>query len=340
MPFLRLFTARGALSALLAWGLVLAAPLAAPTTAEAPLRVMVSVVPVQTAVERVGGEHVVVESLVRPGDSPHTYEPSPRQMAALGEADLYVRLGMPFEQAWMGRITGANPDMRVVDARQGLELMEMPAHDHAPGHAHDPAGGTGSDETGHHHHEAHGHAGGDDPAGEALDPHVWTSPLAMRQISETIRDALSELAPAQAETFARNQADFAAELASLDTAIRARLTGLPHRAFLVFHPAWGYFARAYDLEQVPIEREGKEPGARGLAQVIERAREADIRAVFVQPQMDRRVAERIASAIGGRVIVIDPLAGDYIANLRRVAESLAEALSAQPAGHSPGESRP
>lgn len=100
---------------------------------------------------------------------------------------------------------------------------------------------------------------------------------------------------------------------------------LPNRSFLVFHPAWGYFADTYGLIQVPIEKEGKEPGARALVALIEQAKREDVKAIFVQPQFSATSAEQVARAIGGRVVPIDPLSPDYADNLRAVARQIAEA---------------
>jgi zinc transport system substrate-binding protein len=140
-----------------------------------------------------------------------------------------------------------------------------------------------------------------------------------------IRDALTRLDPDGAAVYAANQAAFDAELAALDRELAALLAPLGRRSFLVYHPAWGYFADAYGLEQVPIEHEGKAPGARRLASLIEQARAADTRVIFVQPQFDKRAAERVATAIGGRVETVNPLAEDYADNLRRVARLIADA---------------
>jgi zinc transport system substrate-binding protein len=95
---------------------------------------------------------------------------------------------------------------------------------------------------------------------------------------------------------------------------------------MVFHPAWGYFADTYGLTQVPIEREGKEPGARALAALIDQAKREKTQVVFVQPQFDKRSAVQVAQAIGGAVVAVDPLAPDYIDNLRRVGREFSQAL--------------
>ncbi|MCG6896910.1 MAG: zinc ABC transporter substrate-binding protein [Thiocapsa sp.] len=259
--------------------------------AAGPLSVFVSVVPQETFVSRVGGDHVRVRAMVRPGQNPHAFEPTARQIAALAGAELYVRIGLGFEDAWMTRLRAANPGMRVLDAREGIALR--------------PGG--------------HGHDRGE------LDPHIWTSPRVVKIMGARIRNVLSELAPDHAADFAANYQSLAADLDALDAAIRDRLAGLQRRRFLVYHPAWGYFAQDYGLEQVVIEKEGKEPGARALAELIDQARRDGIRVVLVQPQINPASAERVAQAIDGRVAAIDPLAGDYFANMRRVAELIAEA---------------
>ena len=277
----------------------------------APLHVFVSVLPLQTFVERIGGEHVDVRVMVRPGYSPATYDPTPQQITALSQTDLFIRAGLPFEQAWMARIRSANPGMPILDARGDIKLREFQGHAHAE-HAHAGPQPDGQRTATHDTHHA--------------DPHVWTDPRLVAHMAGLIRDGLVELDPARRAVFIRNHAAFIDELDRLDRDIRALLDPLSHRRFLVFHPAWGYFADAYGLVQVAIEHDGKQPGARSLAALIEQARQERIRIVFVQPQFDRRQARQVAEAIGGEVIAADPLAPDYIDNLRRVAQRFAEAL--------------
>ncbi len=141
----------------------------------------------------------------------------------------------------------------------------------------------------------------------AHDPHVWTSPPLVKRIAQNIRDALAGLDPAHRQDYARNCAVFVAELDRLDHDIRALLKNLPNRKFMVFHPAWGYFADTYGLTQVSIEHEGKEPGARTLTALIEQAKHEQLKVIFVQPQVNKRLAAQLARAIGGRVVAIDPL---------------------------------
>jgi zinc transport system substrate-binding protein len=239
---------------------------------------------------------------------------------------LYVRTGVPFEKAWMARIRSASPEMQVFDARDGIALREMEAHDHdAHGHG---AEHNGKADRGHAHddHDKHDSHEADHHGHHEQDPHVWVSPPLVRQMVGRIRDKLTELAPEHAADFTRNHDAFVVELDALDAELHKLLDPLPKRKFMVFHPAWGYFADSYGLTQVPIEREGKEPGARALAALIDQAKREKINVVFVQPQFDKRSATQVALAIGGAVIAVDPLAADYVDNLRQVGREFAQAL--------------
>jgi zinc transport system substrate-binding protein len=265
-----------------------------------PLRVFVSVLPLQTFVEKVGGRHVEVFTLVGPGHNPATYGPTPRQISALAHARLYVRTGVAFEDAWMPRIRAANPDMSVLDARENIDIPAVPR----AAHAHD------------------GDSNGDHSS-DSPDPHIWTSPLLVKKIALNIRNRLIELDPANRSAYLGNYESFATELDALDVEIRKRLEDIPNRRFMVFHPAWSYFAAAYGLKQVAIEREGKQPGARALTELIRQAEREKVKVIFVQPQFDTKSARQVARAIDGRVVAIDPLAPDYANNLRAVARSIA-----------------
>jgi zinc transport system substrate-binding protein len=288
-------------------------PWAMPLAADEPVSVFVSVVPQATFVSRIGGDHIQVQTLVQPGQNPHAYEPTGRQIAAFADADLYIRIGVGFEDAWLPRLMAANPDLQVLDAREGMTTLAMrDDHGHGPAVESDDSNGAVSD------HD-HDHAHGD------IDPHLWTSPRRVKIMGERIRDALSALAPEHTAAFDANYAQFAADLDALDAAITARLAGIGNRKFMVYHPAWGYFAEDYGLEQVAIERAGKEPGARALAALVEQARREGIRIIFVEPQFNSASAEQVAREIGGQAAVIDPLAGDYFENMRTVAERIAEA---------------
>jgi len=267
----------------------------------AQIRLFVSVIPLKHFAERVGGSHVVVESLVQPGHSPATYEPSTRQMAALASANAFVRVGVPFETVWLERIRSTHPDLTIIDARDGVDLM--PAGDHLPA-SESPEGKS----------KVHDHNGS--------DPHIWLDPAIAKKISENLRDYLMRTDPRNAGIYEDNTERFAAELTELDLKVRALVEQGENRQFLVFHPAWGYFARAYGLEQLTVEHEGKAPGPRSLARLIELGEREGIRTVFVQPQFNARTAETLAVEMGADVAVLDPLAEDYAGNLLYAARAI------------------
>jgi zinc transport system substrate-binding protein len=293
-----------------ALGLLLSLVLAlatGPTLAQAqpPVDVLVSILPQRFIVERVGGERVRVTVLVGPGQTPATFEPSPRQITAVGRARLYFRIGVGFEHAWLPRLRAINPRLEVLDQRDGLPLRGEPA-----GHG-------------------HRHGDGEDLPGDAhagTDPHVWTSPRLVNAMASQVRDTLARLDPPGRPDYDRRLATLRAELDGLDREVRSILEPVQGRRFLVFHPTWGYFADEYGLEQVAIEHEGKEPGARRLGALIDDARARGIRAVFVQRQYSATAAQTVARAIGARVVELDPLSDDYVANTRRVAQAFRDAL--------------
>jgi zinc transport system substrate-binding protein len=277
------------------------------------LQVTVSIVPEKYFVERVGGEHVAVNVMVGPGESPHTYEPKTSQMTALSESNLYFSIGVEFEDAWMERIAAANSDMEIIDISANLDKMAMTSEHHHEGE-------ESSEEAHEEEHEEEHHEEGN------LDPHVWTSPENAKVMSETIYEALAEADPAHADEFQANLESFIEDIDKLEAEIESGLANIESTKFIVFHPAWGYFARDFGLEQIAIEIEGSEPSAQELAGIIDEAIEEDAQVVFAQPEFSTKTAEYIASEINGRVILISPLAENWLENLQIVADSFAEAL--------------
>lgn len=229
--------------------------------------------------------------MVLPGASPATYEPKPEQMTALAQSVAYFSIGVPFEKAWIEKIQAANPKMKMVDTTQGIERKAT------------PNGG--------------------------FDPHIWLSPSLVKIQSETIYKALAELDPAHEAEYKNNLDAFIKDIDSLDAEIRATLAKVATKKFIVFHPAWGYFARDYGLEMIPIEVGGQEPSAQELAALIEKARAENIKVVFVQPEFSKEDAETIAREIGGKTLTISPLNPDWLNNLKNVAETFAAVLSQQ-----------
>lgn len=272
------------------------------------LSVFVSIAPQKYFVQQIGKDLVDVTVMVKPGASPATYEPKPRQMAALSDATLYFSIGVPFEHAWLKKISAANPDMKVIHTDHGIEKLAMAAHHH--------------DEKAHHEdgHEGEHH----DQTG--LDPHIWTSPALVKIQAKTMAEALKAADPSNKNAYEANVNSFIARIDDLDKDLKQILLGKQGMQFMVFHPSWGYFAKAYGLTQVPIEIEGKDPKPAQLKNLITHAKEDGIKVIFVQPQFSTKSAQTIASEIGGQVAFADPLAEDWMANLRMLAEKFNAAL--------------
>lgn len=155
------------------------------------------------------------------------------------------------------------------------------------------------------------------------DPHTWNAPSNAVIMVDRIATALAAFDPARGDEYLQNRDAYLAELAVLDADIRAMLEGREGRSFMVFHPAWGYFAREYDLVQIPIETEGKEPSPGQIAALIRQAEEEEITVIFVNPQMSTESAGVIAGQIGATLVPADPLARNYTENLRTFAEHIA-----------------
>ena len=291
---------------------------AEPGYSENKLVLFVSVAPQKYFVQQIGKELVQVHVMVQPGANPATYEPKPRQMADLSKAKAYFAVGVPFEAIWLKKIAAANPEMKVIHMEQGIERMPMATHRH---NEEDDAHATETTrrEAGHlHSADEHDHGG--------LDPHIWLSPPLVKIQARTILTALQTLDPLHQRAYQANYRELAAEIDRLDEQLKQTLAGRQGLRFIVFHPAWGYFAHAYGIEQVPIEIEGKDPKPAQLEELIKEARKADIRVVFVQPQFSAKSARLVAKAIDGQVVFADPLAEDWAVNLRVVADKFKSAL--------------
>jgi zinc transport system substrate-binding protein len=256
--------------------------------------VFVSIPPQAFVVERLAGQSVKVEVLLPPGASPATYEPTPKQMAALDRSLLYLQIGAPFEGPVLDKARVLMPELRIVDCRQGMELEPMAGrHDH----------GTG-----------------------LLDPHVWLDPERMKRVATTSAEALQILLPLEAASIRERLIALHREIDDSDRRVAETLAPYEGRTLLVFHPAYGYFTRRYGLVQRAVEVEGKAPSARRLATVVDELDDQTLRALFVQPQFSRTSAQRVADALDCDLVELDPLAGDYLNNLEAMARKIAGAL--------------
>ncbi len=305
-------------------GLVLA--LVLPQTLSAgqeQLQAVVSIAPQEYFVERIGGEHVDVLVLLPPGASPHSFEPRSSQMVRLGEAHVYFAIGVEYEKTLLPRLKSMHSELDIIHTDHGIQKISMAGHEHSQdcSHEHD------NDKSGAYDHGHEAEDNGHKHDQEGLDPHVWLSPDLVMMQAYNIYEALVRARPEQKHIFQENLVDFLEEILVLDQEIKGILSHVdPGAKFMVFHPAWGYFARNYGLVQVPIEVEGKEPKAGDLQELIDTAKKEDIKIVFVSPQFSKKSAQTIADAIDGETVAIDPLDRNWKQNMLEVADKFSQAL--------------
>lgn len=248
--------------------------------------VAVSVAPQAYVVKKIAGDLVGVNVTLPPGVEAHSYEPSLKVLSAISDASLYVKVGHPKFTFEQSWLGNLLRD------RPGLPVV-------------DSMRGVVVDEG---------------------DPHVWLAPSHVRAMARNIAAALSDLLPDHRDEIARGLQSFENEVTTLDDDIRRTLANRHGNRFFVFHPAWSYFAAEYGLEQVAIEREGREPDPKALATIMSQAHSAGVKIIYVQPQHSSASARLIADEIGARLETIDPLAYEWTENLRSVARKIAEGL--------------
>ena len=293
--------------------------------------VTVSIVPQKYFVEKIAGDKINVNVMVKKGFSPANYEPKTSQMKKLADSSIYFAIGVPFENSWLKKFKNANKNILMVDTSLGIEKLEMAEHSHHEDEKHDEHEEHHEDEK-HDDHEKHDehaehdehdeHADHDEH--ESSDPHIWNDPMLVKTQVKNIYEALVKVDSANASFYKENYENFIKELDLLDKKLKTILNPYKNKAFMVFHPSWGYFAKRYSLEQVAIESEGKEPKPKELVELIKDAKEHNIKIVFVAPQFSQKSAKLIANNIEGSVLVIDPLAKNWKENLIKTAEKIAD----------------
>lgn len=281
---------------------------AEPAPGASPLRVVATVPPLAFLAQSVGGEHVVVTTLLVAGAHPESQELSPSGALALARADLVLGVG-PERFAAERRFLEA-------DARHGASTRRVVllADDAATQHrqASDELGGRTSLSG------SHGH-----------DPHLWLEPEAMRRAAPRLADALSSLDPEHAALYQRRSAELQQQIDATVARLRVVLRPVSGRTLFTQHPSWGGLLEGFSIHQRAIEAESKGPSARRLAAAIDAARAAGCRVVVIEPRRSHREAEVLADAVGADVQELDPLARDWLANLEHVGRVVRDALEVQ-----------
>jgi zinc transport system substrate-binding protein len=261
--------------------------------------ITVSILPQKYFIEKIAGNRFKVNVMIPPSASPATYDPSPAMIMQLHRSKMYLQIGyLGFEQAWMGNIAMANPQLKIKNVSKNIDLI----YDH--------------EHHGENNHEMRG-----------IDPHTWMSVKNAGQMAYNFLEALIEADPDREEEFMANYHNFIVEIDTLDQFIEKKFKDIPSRKFLIYHPALSYFARDYRLEQVAIEKEGKSQSPSYIQEVIREATNEKISIIFVQKQFDIENAKAIAREINGSVSRIDPLDYDWERQIREMTEALANSMN-------------
>lgn len=244
--------------------------------------VLVTIPPQAEFVKSVGGERVDVMVMIPPGASPHAYAPTPSQLKAVSEAEIYFKVGsgVEFEEVWLDKIIAMNPDIIVIDGSRGISRLDD-------------------------------------------DPHIWNSPINARKMVENFYTGLIMVDPDHSDEYMSNRDEYLQRLDDLDEYIHEKLDGYTNRVFMVYHPSFGYFAEEYNLTQISVERDGKEPTPKVLQECIDEAKRYNLSYIYVEPQFTTQGARTIADEIEGEILFIDPLPTEYITNMQTIADQIA-----------------
>jgi zinc transport system substrate-binding protein len=247
--------------------------------------VSVSILPQKCFVEAIAGNSIKVNVMIPPGASHSSYEPTARQMNLLVNSQAYLKIGhLDFELSWMPRFEGTNPSMKVFDLSEGIDLISG-GHDHH---------GENSDI----------HIDNEE---KGIDPHTWMSPRNVKIIASNILKSLSKVYPEDSTLFRKNYNYFVLQVDSVEQLFNMSADKLKGSAFIIYHPALAYLARDYGMEQVVLEFDGKEPPPAHIKEIIDLAKEKNIRTVFVQRQFSIDNSRSLAKEINATIIPIDPM---------------------------------
>lgn len=260
----------------------------------------VTIEPQRYFLENIVGDSYKINTIVPAGVSPETYEPTPAMMMKLAKSAIFFKVGfLGFENAWAERLKKNNPDVKIVNCSEGIELIY-----------------------GEHHH-ATGKSVEEDEHTLLPDPHVWSSPKTARIFAENMYRALITSDPQNEEFYREKFSELIEQIDRTDSIITQLLRDIPSRSFIIYHPALSYLARDYGLKQYSIEFEGKNPSPAQMKALIDIARKEGINVVFVQQGFDTKNAIVVANEIGAKVYRINPLAYEWDKELIRIAHILA-----------------
>ncbi len=269
--------------------------------------ISVSIEPQRYFAEKIAGDKFTINTVVPTGQNPEVYDPTPQQMMQVGRSKAYLQIGhLGFEEVWISKIIEDNEAMEIFDLSEGMDLIDnSEEHDHDHDHDHSHHGEEG----------AHVHYG--------VDPHTWSSINGAKQIAWNTLNAFIALDKENTQYYWNNYNHLMDEIEQVEQDIYHLLTPLTNRAFIIYHPALTYFSREYNLTQLSIEMEGKEPSPAQLKRLIDTAKESGAKVVFIQQEFDQKNAELVAKETSCKLVVINPLDYDWKKEMMHIAQSLA-----------------
>lgn len=266
--------------------------------AEKPM-LSVTILPQKYFVEKIVKDKFDINVMVAPGSSPHSFEPKPSQMKALFNSKIYFMVGEQSEKAWIDKFKDNAKNTVFIDTTFKVPKIAMIEH----------------------HHEDDEHSDDED---EYLDPHIWLDPNLVKIQAKNIYNAIIEVDSKNRDFYMANYKEFIDELNRVDKELEEILKPLKNRIFMVFHPSWGYFAKRYNLVQISVEVNGKEPKPAQLLEIIKEAKKSNIKTIFTSLQFSSNSAKALSTNIPANVVSIDPLSEDWSQNLIKTAKEIAK----------------
>ena len=264
-------------------------------------RITVTIEPQRFFADRIGGDRFIVQSMVAPGQNPESYDPTPQQMISLGKSRAYFKIGyIGFELVWMERIRQNNPQLNIFDLSENMPLIQGEEHDH--------------DHEAEDHHHHHG----------GIDPHIWSSFEGGKAVAHNTLNAFIALDGEHADEYRTNYEKLLEEIETTEQQVREILAPLKGTTFIIYHPALTYFAQEFGLNQLCIENEGKEPTPQHIRRLIDAAKESGAKVAFIQQEFDKKNAELIAREAGCKLVVINPLAYEWLDQMVLIAQAFVD----------------
>jgi len=268
-----------------------------PKSKETSSLVSVSILPQKYFVEQIAGNLVQVNVLVPPGSSPHNYEVLPSQMKDLSKSKAWLQIGLlTLEDALKAKLADINKNLAIINSSEGIIPIAGIEHEEA-GHVHS--------------------------ANEAFDPHIWLAPAEVKIMAKNTLNALKVGFPQHSNAFDSNYTRFIARIDSVSTAIEQKLAPMKNRNILIFHPALAYYARQFNLSQIALEFDGKEPSPKHMKEIVDLAHEQNIHVIFIQKEFDPAFAQQLSREIEGKVVIIDPLDYNWEKQMLDITEKIA-----------------